>query len=115
MPQDREREKPRSGNVQKRYDEADNAGEFAGDDNQAKAARKHAQDQIDKERRTSNDRQSAEEIKSDTTDVLAHRNPTHGRDYKGEAQNINDDSGRPLTDEEAARARNKASEGKKES
>jgi hypothetical protein len=42
----------------------------------------------------------------------AHRNPAKTNDYKGEAQNVNDDTDRPLGEEELAHARNKANESK---
>jgi hypothetical protein len=45
-----------------------------------------------------------------TTDQQAHRNPAKASDYKGEAQNVNDDTGRPLNEDETAHARNKANE-----
>jgi hypothetical protein len=32
-------------------------------------------------------------------------------DYRGEAQNVNDDNGRPLNEDELIKARNKATEG----
>ena len=44
-------------------------------------------------------------------DALAHRD-AQSHDYKGEAQNVNDDSGRPLNDDELERARVKANESK---
>lgn len=46
-----------------------------------------------------------------TTNEQAHRNPAKTNDYKGEAQNVNDDTGRPLNEGESDHARNKATEG----
>ncbi len=40
----------------------------------------------------------------------AARNPSKTIDFKGEAQNVNEDKGRPLHNEEAASARNRANE-----
>ena len=48
---------------------------------------------------------------NDDTNNRAHRDPAQSKDYKGEAQNVNDDSGRPLEDEALHHARNKATEG----
>lgn len=46
-----------------------------------------------------------------TTDQQAHRNPNKTNDYKGEAQDVNYDNGRPLNEQELDRSRNKATEG----
>jgi len=48
---------------------------------------------------------------NDDTNMQAHRDPAQSKDYKGEAQNVNDDSGRPLEAGELRHARNKATEG----
>jgi len=45
------------------------------------------------------------------TNEQAHRNPAKANDYKGEAQNVNDDAGRSLNEDELDHARNKATEG----
>jgi hypothetical protein len=45
------------------------------------------------------------------TNQEAHRNAAKTGDYKGEAQNVNDDEGRPLDTEDLEHARNKATEG----
>ena len=42
----------------------------------------------------------------------ARRDPAQSHDYKGEAQNVNDDQGRSLSEDELQRARNKGTEGK---
>ena len=47
-----------------------------------------------------------------TNNEQAHRNPSKTNDYKGEAQNVNDDAGRPLNTDELTHARNKAKESK---
>jgi hypothetical protein len=53
-------------------------------------------------------------MRSEENDSLARRDPKQSHDYKGEAQNVNDDSDRPLNDDEADRARDKATEGIKQ-
>ena len=45
------------------------------------------------------------------TDAEAYRDPAQSHDYKGEAQNVNDDTGRPLNKNEILHARNNANEG----
>jgi hypothetical protein len=52
------------------------------------------------------------ETRDEPTDADARRHPTKAEDTKGEAQNINDDSGRPLNDDELEHARRKANESK---
>lgn len=44
-------------------------------------------------------------------DAEAHRDPAQSHHYKGEAQNVNDGTGRPLNKNEISHARNKANEG----
>ena len=43
-----------------------------------------------------------------------HRDPFRVHDTKREAQNVNDDEGRSLNEEETEKARNKALEGKRQ-
>jgi hypothetical protein len=45
------------------------------------------------------------------TDAEARRDPAQSHNYKGEADNVNDDKGRPLDEKELDHARNKANEG----
>jgi len=52
--------------------------------------------------------ENMEEI-SDGTDLLARRDQ-QSHDYKGESQNVNDDTGRALNDDEMDHARNKANQ-----
>ena len=94
--------KNRKSEAQERFEEADNAGRFAGDDADAQAARRLASDNI------TEDAQSSREERDNSE---AGRNVTKTQDYKGEAQNVNDDTGRPMNEEEAEKARNKATEG----
>jgi hypothetical protein len=51
-------------------------------------------------------------MRSEETDALARRDPKQSHDYKGEAQNVNEDDGRPLHEDELEHARNKSTEGK---
>jgi len=50
-------------------------------------------------------------MQKENTDAEARRDPAQSHNYKGEAQNVNDDSGRPLNENELNKARNKANEG----
>ncbi len=45
------------------------------------------------------------------SDAEAHRDAGKSHNYKGEADNVNDDSGRPLSETDTDKARNKATEG----
>ncbi|HEU4473073.1 MAG TPA: hypothetical protein VFR58_18405 [Flavisolibacter sp.] len=91
-------------------DEAENAGRFAGSDADALAARREADENV----RQDTGGQGSIKREDDNTNAEARRDPAQSKDYKGEAQNINDDEGRPLTAEEANRARNKATEGQRQ-
>ena len=109
MQQDnRNAEKNRKSEAQEIYDQADNAGRFACDDADAKAAREQAIENIRQD--TNADREERNKD-NDNTDAEARRDWAQTQDYKGEAQNVNDDTGRPMSDEEARNARNKATEG----
>jgi hypothetical protein len=112
MPQDKEREKSRKSEAQKIYEEADNAGRFSGKDDDAKAAQQRAVENIRQDTMSSQEERNKDNnLASDYTDAEAHRDAAQTKDHKGEAQNVNDDTGRPLTDEEADHARNKSMEG----
>ena len=109
--------KDRKGEAEKRYDGADNAGRFAGNDADARAAHDQAAENIRQNAgKTSNagSRDVADEPGSDNKRDGALRDPAQSHDTKGEAQNVNDDTGRPLSDEEARHARNKATEGRRQ-
>jgi hypothetical protein len=110
----RNTDKIRKGETQKRFDEADNAGRFAGDDVDARLAKRKAienikEDPVARRYKHRNDLNRGEE----NTDAEARRDPAQSHDYKGEAQNVNDDTGRPLNEEEVKHARNKATEGRR--
>ena len=100
--------KNRKSESQEIYDQADNAGRFAGDDADAKAARENLTEQI---RQDSSSNRSERDNPAENTDAEARRNPSQTNDYKGEAQNVEDDNSSRLEGEEAQKAGNKATEG----
>jgi hypothetical protein len=104
----RNTDKNRKSNAQDIYDEAENAGRFAGNDADSKAAKEQAVKNIRQE--TSRARQN-ENMEDQKTDAEARRDPAQSHDYKGEAQNVNDDTGRALNEEELRHGRSKANEG----
>lgn len=95
MPEDNNTHKERKSEAQKQFEEADNAGRFAGNDADSREAREQAE---------TNARQDT-----------AERNDEGGEDddsNPGEAQNVvSDDNGGRLEGEEAKDARNKSTEG----
>jgi hypothetical protein len=99
--------KNRKSESQERFEQADNAGRFAGNDADAQAAKQQAVENIRQDSRST----EAERNQSGDTNAEAHRNPTRAEDYKGEAQNVNDDTGRPMEGPETQHAVNKANEG----
>ena len=99
--------KNRKSEAEENFEAADNAGRFAGNDADAGEARKNATEQVRAETQDSNNSSSA----TDDTDAEARRDPAQSHDYKGEAQNVNDDTDRTLSEEETQKARNKANEG----
>jgi hypothetical protein len=110
MGQPQNTEKNRKSDAQEVFEQAENAGRFAGNDNDANAAKTAAQENIRQDVNS-----SREERSHDQTDAEARRDPAQSQDYKGESQNVNDDNGRPLTSgDELDHARNKANEGKDE-
>jgi hypothetical protein len=99
--------KNRKSESQKIFEQADNAGRFAGNDPEAKSAQKQAAKNIRQDIQSPEN----ERNKKENTDGEARRDSAQRHDYKGESQNVNDDAGRPLNKEEASNARNKANEG----
>jgi hypothetical protein len=99
--------KNRKSESQEIFEQADNVGRFAGNDSEAKSARRQAVENIKKDTQSPEN----ERNKDENTDAEVGRDPAQGHDYKGESQNVNDDAGRPLTEEETNKARNKANEG----
>jgi hypothetical protein len=100
--------KDRKSEAQEIFDQADNAGRFAGDDNDSKTARAAAEENIKQDTGSSREERSGDR---DATDAEARRDRGQSHDYKGEAQNVNDDTGRPMEEGETGHARNKAMEG----
>jgi hypothetical protein len=98
--------KQRKSEAQEIFEQADNAGRFAGNDADAQSARSQAKENIRQDAKSSRQ----ERDKNENTDAEANRD-AQSQDYKGEAQNVNDDTGRPLSEEETKQARNKANEG----
>ena len=110
-------DKNRKPEAQKRFDEADNAGRFAGNDKESNDA-KNAALQTGANDTTGYDSRPVENKRSqynpdrDGTDEAAHRGSAQADDFTGDAQNVNADNGRPLNEDELHRARNKANESK---
>src|SRR5688572_5573360 len=110
--QNRNQEKNRKSEAQEQFEEADNAGRFAGDDADAKAARQQAVENIRQDTNASREERNGDR---DNTDAEARRDPAQAHDYKGEAQNVNidpEEEGRLGGNErDTEHARNKATEG----
>jgi hypothetical protein len=101
--------KNRKSESAERFDEADNAGRFAGNDADAQAARQQAIEEIRMDSGSTREERNGEDM--DHSDAEARRDGEQAHDYKGESQNVNDDTGRPLNESELSEARNKANEG----
>lgn len=99
--------KNRKSESQEIFEQADNAGRFAGGGTDAQSARQQAMKNIKQDTQSSTEERNAGE----NTDAETRRDPSQSQDYKGESQNVNDDTGRPLNEEESDKARNKATEG----
>jgi hypothetical protein len=111
-------DKNRKSEAQERFEEADNAGRFAGNDQDSRDA-KNAALQAGAVDTTgynsgtfSNSNRDGSEAGDERTDTEAHRDAAQSHNYKGEAQNVNDDTSRPMQENELTHARNKASESK---
>jgi len=102
--------KNRKSESQEIFEQADNAGRFAGNDADAQSAREQSAENIRQDSLSSEE----ERNKDENTDAEARRDPAQSHDYKGESQNVNDDTGRTLNEEELEKARNKATEGLKQ-
>jgi len=105
---DQDQNKNRKSKEQERFEEADNAGRFSGNDQDAASAREAA---IERIRQDTMSMSSERNKQDDATDAEARRDQQQSHDYKGDSQNVNDDNGRPLSEQETERARNKANEG----
>jgi len=104
--------KNRKPDSMERFEEADNSGRFAGDDPDARAARQQAIEEVRMDSGSNREERTGSEA-DETTDAGA-RGKQQADDFKGEAQNVNDDTGRPLNEEETEQARNKALEGQRQ-
>lgn len=110
--------KNRKSDEQKRFEEADNAGRFVGNDQDAKDAKNNALKGDVKDTTGYNSQpfqhDSGDRGKPDDeyTNASAHHGDADVRDFAGDAQNVNADEGRPLNDNELEKARNKANESK---
>jgi hypothetical protein len=91
-------DKNRKSEAQERFEQADNAGRFAGNDSDAKAARQQAEEAI----RQDNSSSSSERNK---------RGTAQAQDTAGDAQNEEVDGSGRLEGKESEEARNKATEG----
>jgi hypothetical protein len=110
-----QQDKNRKSEAQKHFEEADNAGRFAGNDTDAQSAREKATQNI-KQQANSTISESSRGNKDDAMgDAEARRDPNQSHDYKGEAQNVNIDpevEGRlGGNDRDIEHARNKAMQG----
>ena len=104
--------KNRKSEAQEQFEQADNAGRFAGNDADAQSARSQAMENVRQ------DTGSSREERDGSTSRDAHGRPeAKGEDYNEEAQNVSDDNvGNvdTLNEEESKKARNKANEGLKQ-
>ena len=110
-------DKNRKSEAQERFEQADNAGRFAGNDadaNEAKneALKAGATDNTGYDSRPFENQRSRTNPDRDGTDEAAHRGSAQADDFTGDAQNVNADSSRPLQDDELTHAKNKANESK---
>ena len=113
MAQDNSRntEKNRKSEAQERFEQADNAGRFAGDDADAKAARQAAEENIRQDTTSSREERNKG---TDRLDTPGKRGTNQVQDTAGDAQNEEVDGSGRLEGKEAENARNKATEGIKQ-
>jgi hypothetical protein len=95
-------DKNRKSKEQEIFEQVDNAGRFAGNDSDAKAA---------KEKAVENIRQDTNSTSEERNNNDEERDADQSKDFRGESQNVKDDSGGRLRGEEATSARDKAEEG----
>ncbi len=111
-------DKNRKSEAQERFDEADNAGRFAGNDQDAMDAKNAAlQDGVKDttgydSRPFQNDSSSRSEPGDEFTNASAHHGDAQVQPFTSDAQNVNDAGDRPMDNDELEHARNKANEGK---
>lgn len=110
--------KNRKSEDQERFEEADNAGRFAGNDEDARKAKEAAlkgdvRDTTGYDSRpVQNDSGPRSNPGDEQTNATAHRGSAQVQDFTGDAQNINDEGGRPMKNTELTHARNKANKSK---
>lgn len=107
----RNTDKNRKSEAQERFEQADNAGRFAGDDNDAKAARKRMEEDI---RQDTNASREDRNKGTDRLDTPAKRTTNQAQDTAGDAQNEEVDNTGRLEGREADAARNKSTEGQRQ-
>ena len=100
--------KNRKSEAQEQFEAADNAWRFAGNDTNAKAAREQALETVRQDTNAARNERDGSRRSSGDND---YRGSDGRQSQEGEAQNVNDDTVPPLSDEEAARSKNKATEG----
>ncbi len=111
-------DKNRKSDEQKRFEEADNAGRFAGNDQDAREAKQNALQEGVKDTTgydsspIQNDSGGRGNSGDEFTNASAHRGDAQVQTFTGDAQNVNDAGGRPLEEDELEHSRNKANEGK---
>jgi hypothetical protein len=96
-------EKNRKSEAQKHFEEAENAGRFAGDDVDSKRAEREAKEKVRQDTNSTRSERGNEE--SDVRDI------SNDDVFPGEADNIAADDYQRLSGNEAEKARNKATEG----
>ena len=110
-------DKNRKGEAQKNFEEADNAGRFAGGDADAQEAKANAMQQGVRDTtgynsgKVENDTGERAEPGDEFTNASARRGDAQVQDFTGDAQNVDDSGSRPLSDDELEHARNKANQG----
>ncbi len=124
MPQSNSSDKMRKSEAQKRFEEADNAGRFAGNDTDAQSARAQAEENIRQDTQSNQGNRSRQEAGSDGRGMDSGEimdadsvRPGQGNMLEEEAQNIGKDRGSADqldSGSEAEKARNKATQGIKE-
>ena len=92
------------------FEQADNAGRFAGDDADSKVAKDQAVENIRQDTRSS----VTERNKDDEDDNGGLEKINVGEGDDEESQNVRDDMDQLLSDEDVNHARNKATEGQRQ-
>ena len=104
--------KDRKPEDQKRFEAADNAGRFSGNDQDARQASDQFSQNVDLKEKQSG---TPGPINNDEpSDWEARRDPAQTHDTKGDAQNIRDESIQTLNEQELQKAKNKATEGRRQ-